>query len=383
MAASSSGCSAGDGVPAYEYIDINTKPFHVGTFENLWKETLNPKFYSFQPVNQETEDEEFAADMGIPPETVNELHAICSPDTLKCYPEDQLPETDVVPADPGLMTLRVRKRRQDYKETLIRNQTCRQDLYAAELETLGMGRKPEDMENLLPEGEIILTVNILFPVIAERFKHVRARQTLMVLGSHKLTALRDSICCVIDLQVSGEFSNNPDAAPEFVSKDLFKSAFFFFEGIFYNDMRYPECKDLSQTIREWGERCDFPQFQTAKMEDTTFRDLKIKVGYPYLYCHQGDCEHVVIITDIRLAHPEDCLDMKLYPLLLYKHRMITRKCAVCNLYICRWITTNDSFAPTDPCLFCDVCFRMLHYDPQGNKLGQFLAYPYVDAGAFN
>lgn len=35
------------------------------------------------------------------------------------------------------------------------------------------------------------------------------------------------------------------------------------------------------------------------MEDTRFVDLKVKVGFPYLYCHQGDCEHLVIITDIR------------------------------------------------------------------------------------
>ncbi|XP_035273362.1 snRNA-activating protein complex subunit 3 [Anguilla anguilla] len=387
MAASSAaGCStsanANDDIPTYEYIDINTKPFHVATFENLWKQTLNPKYYSIRDVHQET-DEEFAEDIGIPPGTVEELKVICNPDTLRCHPENQPPDTDVVPADPGLMTLRMRKRRQDYRETLIRAQTCRQDLYAAELENLAIGKKPVDPEDLLPEGEIILSVNVLFPVITERFKHFKARQNLQVLGSQKLTDLRDAICCLSDLQVCGEFSDTPDMAPEFISKDLFKSAFLFLGGIFYNDMRYPECKDLSQTVREWAESHDMPTFQTAKMEETTFRDLKLKVGYPYLYCHQGDCEHVVLITDIRLAHRDDCLDLKLYPLLTYKHRMISRRCAVCNLYISRWMTTNDSFAPTDPCLFCDICFRMLHYDPEGKKLGDFQAFPYVDPGAFN
>ncbi|KAJ8271659.1 hypothetical protein COCON_G00105180 [Conger conger] len=383
MAASGASASASDDVPTYEYIDINTKPFHVGTFEKFWKESLNPKYYSFQDVDQETEDEEFAAEIGILPETVNELKVTCSKDTLRCHPENQPPDTDVVPADPGLITLRMKKRRQDYKETLIRDSTSRQDFYATELEGLGIGKRPADLQDMVPEGEIILNVNVLFPILHERFKYFRARQTLHVLGSHRLTDLRDAICCLSDLQVSGEFSQTPDIAPEFISKDLFKSAFFFLEGIFYNDMRYPECKDLSQTIREWGESHNFPTFQTAKMEDTRFRDLRIKVGYPYLYCHQGDCEHVVIITDIRLAHRDDCLDQKLYPLLTYKHRMVCRKCGVCNLYISRWITTNDSFAPTDPCLFCEICFRMLHYDTKGNKLGQFLAFPYVDAGAFN
>ncbi|XP_077621183.1 snRNA-activating protein complex subunit 3 isoform X3 [Crocuta crocuta] len=167
--------------------------------------------------------------------------------------------------------------------------------------------------------------------------------------------------------------------------DLYKSAFFYFEGTFYNDKRYPECRDLSRTIIEWSESHDrgYGKFQTAKMEDFTFNDLYIKLGFPYLYCHQGDCEHVVVITDIRLVHRDDCLDRTLYPLLIKKHWLWTRKCFVCKMYTARWVTNNDSFAPEDPCFFCDVCFRMLHYDSEGNKLGEFLAYPYVDPGTFN
>ncbi|KAJ8388254.1 hypothetical protein AAFF_G00135150 [Aldrovandia affinis] len=388
MAASSSaGCptpaGANNDIPTYEYVDINTRPFHVGAFERLWKETLKPTYYSFRDAPQETEDEEFAQEMGVSAETIDELKVICSPDTLRCYPENEPPDKNVVPMDPGLRTLRLRKRQQDYKETLLRDFTCRQHLYATELESLAMGKRPADPEDLVPEGEFILSINVVYPVIFERFKHVRPHQTLQVLGSQKLTDLRDAICCVSDLQVSGEFSRSPDMAPEFISKDHYKSATFYLEGTFYNDMRFPECRDLSQTIMEWAKSHDFPTFQTAKMEETTFRDLKIKIGYPYLYCHQGDCEHVVIITDIRMAHRDDCLDHKLFPLLTYKHRVMTRKCAVCHLYISRWITTNDSLAPMDPCMFCELCFRMLHYDAQGNKLGDFLAFPFVDAGAFN
>lgn len=57
-----------------------------------------------------------------------------------------------------------------------------------------------------------------------------------------------------------------------------------------------------RTTIEWAESHNFPPFSQAKMEDTRFVDLKVKVGFPYLYCHQGDCEHLVIITDIRSTH---------------------------------------------------------------------------------
>ncbi|GAA6104586.1 snRNA-activating protein complex subunit 3, partial [Tachysurus ichikawai] len=81
--------------------------------------------------------------------------------------------------------------------------------------------------------------------------------------------------------------------------DHYKSAFFYFEGIFYNDMRFPECRDISKVTRDWAKsRREFPEFKRAKMEETTFNDLRVKVGYPYLYCHQGDCEHVLILTDV-------------------------------------------------------------------------------------
>ncbi|KAL6486836.1 hypothetical protein MHYP_G00034620 [Metynnis hypsauchen] len=372
-----------ENVPVYENVDVNTKPFHIGAFRNLWLEVLRPDQYSFSRAEPAAEDVELMGEMGVSAETLEEVKTICSVESLRSHPADEAPDPDVVPPDSKLATLKLRKKKQDYKKTLVRESIGRHDIYANEMETLAVGRKTDNPRNSVPEGEIILTFNIVYPVLFERFKYVRAYQTLHVLGSQKLTDLRDAICCVSDLQVFGEFSNTPDTVPQFISKDLYKSAFFFFEGTFFNDMRFPECRDISKTTRDWAKNKDFPEFKMAKMEDTVFYDLRMKVGYPYLYCHQGDCEHVVILTDIRLAHRDDCLDGTLYPLMTHKHRVVTRKCCVCHLYISRWITTNDVLAPMDPCLFCDQCFRKLHYDDDGNKLGDFQAYIYVDAGALN
>ncbi|XP_071373392.1 snRNA-activating protein complex subunit 3 [Centroberyx affinis] len=383
MAASSSSTDRNPNIPDYEYIDVNTKPFHIGSFRNAWLERLKPSTYSYQQEDEDTFDSNFAKEMGITAETMSEVKAICSLDSLCCHPVDQPPDTEVVPPDSTLRTLVQRKRRQDYKNNLKINKSGRHELYADEMERLTVGRKAEDEGNMVPEGELILTINIYYPAIFERFKYVRPHMTLMMTGSHSLADLRDGICCVSDLQVCGEFSNTPDMAPDFISKDHYKSAFFFFEGVFYNDMRFPECQDISMTTIEWAKSRNFPSYQQAKMEDMRFVDLKVKVGFPYLYCHQGDCEHLVIITDVRLSHKNDCLDRKLYPLLTHKHRVTTRRCYVCHVFIGRWLTTNDRFAPSDPCLFCDKCFRMLHYDAHDNKLGDFLAYPYVDPGAFN
>lgn len=369
-------------IPDYEYVGVNTTPFHIGSFKSEWLKRLHPSSYSYEHPGEDSFDANFVKETGIDAGTLSELKSICSVDSLRCHPIGEHPDTEIVPEDPLLKTLIQRKMKQDHKASLncVKN---RHDLYADELERLTVEKKPEAVENLVPEGDVLLTINIYYPAVFDKFNYNRPHMTLLMTGSHTLTELRDAICCVSDLQVCGEFSDNPDMVPDFVSKDHYKSAFFFFEGVFYNDMRFPECQDISITTIEWAKARNFPPYTQGKMEDTQFVDLKVKVGFPYLYCHQGDCEHLVIITDVRLMHRNDCPDKKLYPLLIHKDRVDTQKCAVCHVYIGRWTTTNDQFAPSDPCLFCDKCFRMLHYDKQGKKLGDFLAYPYIDRGAFN
>ncbi|XP_028349811.1 snRNA-activating protein complex subunit 3 isoform X2 [Physeter macrocephalus] len=364
---SSGGCN----FPEYELPEMNTRVFHVAAFGELWlgrlrgegdlslKEPPAPALPGGRGVaDSGQEDEAVARDLGCSLEAAAELRAVCGLDKLKCLEEGEDPE--VIPENTDLVTLGVRKRLLEHREeTITIDRVCRQETFAYEMESHAIGKKPENPADMIEEGELILSVNILYPVIFHKHKEHKPYQTMLVLGSQKLTELRDSICCVSDLQIGGEFSNTPDQAPEHISK--------------------------VRTIIEWSESHDrgYGKFQTAKMEDFTFNDLCIKLGFPYLYCHQGDCEHVVVITDIRLVHHNDCLDRTLYPLLIKKHWLWTRKCFVCKMYTARWVTNNDSFAPEDPCFFCDVCFRMLHYDSEGNKLGEFLAYPYVDPGTFS
>ncbi|XP_040819508.1 snRNA-activating protein complex subunit 3 isoform X2 [Ochotona curzoniae] len=363
--------SGDSNLPEYEVPEVNTRAFHVGAFGDLWRGRLRgagdlslkePGAAELpgRSGNGDSDpgDAAMARDLDCSLEKAAELRAVCSLDMLKCFAEGDDPE--VIPEDTDLVTLRNRKRFLEHREeTVTIDRACRQETFAYEMESHAVGKKPANQENMIQEGELILSVNVLYPVIFHKHKEHKPYQTILVLGSQKLTELRDSICCVSDLQIGGEFSNSPDQAPEHISK--------------------------VRTIIEWSESHDrgYGKFQTARMEDFTFNDLYIKLGFPYLYCHQGDCEHVVVITDIRLVHHDDCLDRTLYPLLIKKHWLWTRKCFVCKMYTARWVTNNDSFAPQDPCFFCDVCFRMLHYDSEGNKLGEFLAYPYVDPGTFN
>ncbi|XP_061875138.1 snRNA-activating protein complex subunit 3 isoform X2 [Colius striatus] len=320
--------------PDYEAAELYTRVFRVGALGRGWRQQLGPPDLSLATDAAGESDAAVATELGCAAETAVELRALCSIDTLMSADKEEDP--DVIPEDSSLLTLRIRKKALERREeTVIVDRACRQETLAYEMESHAVGKRPDNPTDLVEEGELLLTLNIFYPVIFQ--------------------------------------------------KDLYKSAFFYFEGIFYNDKRYPECRDLSRTIIQWSVSHDrgYGNLRCAKMEDYTFNDLSLKIGFPYLFCHQGNCEHIIIVTDIRLIHYDDCLDRNLYPLLIKKHWLCTRKCFVCKMYTARWVTNKDSLAPEDPCFFCDVCFRMLHYDVEGNKLGEFLAYPYVDPGIFN
>ena len=100
-----------------------------------------------------------------------------------------------------------------------------------------------------------------------------------------------------------------------------KSAYFFINNTFYNDTRYPHSIDYSRLIIitliiiislitsliiKWAneplrqsQSPRLAQFKSDDMLTTNFEDLSIRLGYPYLYCHHGNCEHAIVFTDLR------------------------------------------------------------------------------------
>ncbi|XP_062827973.1 snRNA-activating protein complex subunit 3 isoform X4 [Anolis carolinensis] len=282
MAASSS--SAERNIPEYELAERNSRMFHVGAFGALWKEALREEDLALeqedQGQNEEEEDNALAAEFQCAPEVAAELRAICRVDALMGPAKEN---TDVIPEDTNLLTLRIRQKTLEKREeTITVDRACRQETFIYEMESHSIGKKPKDPVNLVKEGELVLTLNIYYPIIFKKHNLQKPYQTVLVLGNQNLTELRDSISCVSDLQIGGEFSKQPDQAPENISKDLYKSAFFYFEGVFYDDRRHPECRDLS-----------------------------------------------------RLIHRDDCLDRSLYPLLTRKHWLWSKKCFVCKMYTAR------------------------------------------------
>ncbi|CAM8942053.1 unnamed protein product [Rhodiola kirilowii] len=231
-----------------------------------------------------------------------------------------------------------------------------------------------------PEEVVVLCVEV--------FHNIRTwskTQEFLVLGRQTLTELRDSIYCLTNqvMERTGQYS---------------PSGYFLIEDVFYNDMRHENATDYSRPIIQWlmnskreaQEKWDnilscglvqkqkailgnitsskLPYYSAKEMQHTRFCDLKFRLGAGYLYCHQGECQHTIVIRDMRLLHPDDVQNRAAYPLRTFQLKQRFQKCSVCKIFKATKITVDDKWAQDNPCYFCNQCYHLLHFSKDGVPL---------------
>ncbi|XP_043515291.1 snRNA-activating protein complex subunit 3 [Frieseomelitta varia] len=236
----------------------------------------------------------------------------------------------------------------------------------------------------VPGHDILIFVRIYHPFIhrgktapkSECCTLLRLHNIIAVLGSQTLAHLRDKILCVADYSISKECSNNLDNAIGPMAKDVYKSGFFFIEDTFYNDMRCSTNVDYSKVIIDWAQRRPkLGPFKTAIMEDCRLDSLCLRFGFPWVYKHQGGCEHLIVFSDARFINCDDELVISVYPRIVRLRPMSSKLCMVCGVYVVQWITMDHERIPHNPCYFCDDCFKSYNYI-DNKKVGKFKAYAY-------
>ncbi|KAJ3693929.1 hypothetical protein LUZ60_009409 [Juncus effusus] len=263
--------------------------------------------------------------------------------------------------------------------------------------------KIENMRSLPPvkvkarRSEQHIPINypeVIFSVQIYHKNHNSKTQEFLVTGSQKLAELRDSIYCSTDKLMETAGKHDP-------------SAYFLIENTFYNDTRDPSSADYSKSVIDWLENSkedasakweviisggalrkkqkellgeldasSLPKFESVHMQRARFADLRFRLGACYLYVHQGNCKHTIIIKNTRLIHPEDSQNQADYPLLIFQLRPRQRKCSVCKLYLATKMTEDDKWAPDNPCYFCINCYYLLHYKEDNSLLYPHVVYDY-------
>mmetsp|Transcript_10680 Transcript_10680/g.26985 ORF Transcript_10680/g.26985 Transcript_10680/m.26985 type:complete len:379 (+) Transcript_10680:392-1528(+) len=218
----------------------------------------------------------------------------------------------------------------------------------------------------------------------------RKMQEVLILGSQTLAVLRDCINCMRDHIHASQGFDIP-------------SGFFFINGVFYDDMRKPDAIRYSKPIMDFIQHkqrqkhlfhtnrkrhisnaqltsaSSSGHFSFACMEDVTLNELEVKLGggNPYVYCHQGCCEHGVAFLDMRRIHADDKQLVSEYPYTIYERPLRMRPCMICAYDEAIYVTYGDKKAIDSPCLFCEQCYDFLHKSSDGELLyDDFEVYRY-------
>ncbi|ETO37015.1 hypothetical protein RFI_00047, partial [Reticulomyxa filosa] len=207
----------------------------------------------------------------------------------------------------------------------------------------------------------------------------------LLFGKHFLCDLRDQIQCLMD----------KDSITS-----SFKNSFFFIENVFYDDMRHDGAHRISQFIYayicyvicgdfltlvpkkkiyipivDWCRSASDGEiwkrlgvFRQEDMNRTRFFDLNLRLGSHYLFVHQGNCEHIIVVTSIRMAHRSDPVNIFAYPFTSFQQLLRRQKCYVCEMFPAKFVTYGDKYTTHNPFYFCQKCYFPLHYDRNGNLL---------------
>ncbi|KAF9303253.1 small nuclear RNA activating complex, polypeptide 3 [Mortierella antarctica] len=310
-------------------------------------------------------------------------------------------------------------------------------------EAVSAARKPPIGDPTLLSNEVVLNV-----VFYKVHRPSQPMQEFMVLGSQRLSALRDVFHCVMDFITQGADDAQRSSLVQNTRKKKTSNSFMMIEGVFYNDSPLLRAKieekhrlleaqeqeqlsphksdgegtqgdasasaygssrnvadtpiedifvrnhaeyarhslDYSQVILDWiqeiPERKNDPAFQNLQkgyMHDTKMRDLAIRLDHPYLFVHQGSCEHIFMVKSMRLLNKErDDMNRANYPRLMFKSKPSTHMCKMCLVNRAQFVTLDDRLAGESPCYFCQQCYYAFHYDIKGNLLyDDFRVFPYV------
>lgn len=256
----------------------------------------------------------------------------------------------------------------DYKESRLKYSKVAQDFPNVEPVS----------KDILPLKEYVLNVRFYEPFKAAKSlkNQPRFHQEFLVLGSQFLVELRDKIYCQCNYGPFFDISDNPNEIEESPSNtERPNPGFFFIHDTFYNDQRNPENQDYSEVILDWSKKNNYMRpFKSALMETTKFENLKLRIGYPCVYQHQGACEHTFCITNIELLNTYDILSRSSYPMIVGASKKRAILCDICSKREVTHVVTDCALHVKDPIKICSECFTSYHYINGDTKSINFSAY---------
>ncbi|KAH9083455.1 snRNA-activating protein of 50kDa MW C terminal-domain-containing protein [Lactarius deliciosus] len=115
-----------------------------------------------------------------------------------------------------------------------------------------------------------------------------------------------------------------------------------------------------------------PLSKGPKMRDTSVSSLSLRLNHPYWLVHQGNCEHFLVVDQIRLLHPHD--PPSGYPLTTQITPPLLGNCRACTKVPAVYSVAGDIRLGETPCLLCAPCWRSMGM-PKGEDANDVMLIP--------
>ncbi|VDN55288.1 unnamed protein product [Dracunculus medinensis] len=210
---------------------------------------------------------------------------------------------------------------------------------------------------------------------------IRPYWKFLLRGETTLVEMHSLFKCTSDFGLT--FGAETKENPELKDFTFFKypSSFIFIHDTFYiadayrcfketlvqiDQSKLMPLTDISEPIRSWmkKKKNEFGPTEVKNLGNHKVKDITCRLGFPYVYVHQGNCEHVFFFTDLRL------MDIQDYPIGFpqkLSDNSIENRCKVCRHSIAGWIIEDDSL-PTTPFHICDNCYKQYLHTNKHHKL---------------
>ncbi|KAJ7268821.1 snRNA-activating protein of 50kDa MW C terminal-domain-containing protein [Mycena haematopus] len=225
------------------------------------------------------------------------------------------------------------------QNTLIHNKTTRSD----------DGRLSAES----PQALITVTVH---NKLSWRQTHVSRSSRHVLLSSQTLGDLFDAIPCTSneipeeildDGRVTAYRDDGVPTRPGYV---------ICIEGLAYgdgeNEVDYAD--KLIQHLQTMPKESATLSKAPTSMHDTPLSSLSLRIGEPYWLLHHGNCEHFVVVDQIRLQHPTD--PPSGYPLTIQLTPPTLDVCRGCTKVPAAVSVVNDERLGETPCPLCAPCW---------------------------
>ncbi|EIW83123.1 hypothetical protein CONPUDRAFT_101736 [Coniophora puteana RWD-64-598 SS2] len=132
------------------------------------------------------------------------------------------------------------------------------------------------------------------------------------------------------------------------------------EGLAYGDGREEDeyaANLIAQLDKLPAEKRPPLQKAGTSLANTTIDTLSLRVNQPYWMLHQGNCEHYLVVDEIRLRHSADpkCG----YPLTTQITPTLLDMCRACSRVPAAYSIIGDLRVGESPCPLCGPCWRNL------------------------